>query len=242
MSDNKESSENLSDEIDIDEKSELQVLLERVKELEAEMYKARSEARAAWSRTRAARALLFVPIGDRRYKKEYIPHYYWNLWYRVLVFIRKLRERLPLPIYYWQVRFMYDSPDLRKQYDLMFAAHVIYDHNEVPKLFMEKFHYWLLKKRYRYELYYFKSALWEIRDGNKYYWEEYAQAYLDKWYLEPHPQLKRMYHGVSADEYEEIDEYDTAFRQGLTRSDDARYAARVRWSKQKSNSKSKTRS
>jgi hypothetical protein len=194
------------------------------------------EFKAFWNDVLYRMPRFNFPIAGGGYKSEYLPRVRWKLTGWLYTEMLVLRLKLGIPVYYWQTRYIYD-PYLRKRYDLMFAAHVIYDHDGVPDSFIERVHYRLLKLRYGQELDYFREALWLVKNGEKVYFEEYAQAYVDKWIIKPYAEMTTLYHGLAPLDFFEFRDYEEYYLNKRLRSAYAKRAAQVRWEKEKSEPK-----
>lgn len=184
-----------------------------------------------WENELANMPLLMIPLtGSTEFHKEYVPglnHRWMDLLHMHYLL---LRMRFNRPIYYWHIRSL-KNPIQRKRYDLMFAAHVITEHDGEATDKVERKHYKRVQSRYGAELDYFKPVFEAHRAGERAYWDTYAQAYADMWIRESFPGLKVLFHGMSLPEFIEYREYEDDYLKRELKRLLAQNAARSRWTK-----------
>lgn len=141
-----------------------------------------------------------------------------------------LRNKLGLNIYYWQTRHLYTAY-VRKNLDMMFAAHVLQEHDGKPEHSTERKHYIRLLKKYGNEITYFEPLIREMKVGSDRYLDGYLRVYKEKWLNQPFPEMVMLYHGVSFRDYLDFTDYEHMFLNKKRKELKARAAAHKRWDK-----------
>lgn len=190
-----------------------------------------AEYDAYWLSELANLPRLSIPsTNSSEFIQEHIPSLNNKWWDKLLMKYLLLRMKYNRPIYYWHTRFM-KSPYERKRYDLMFAAHVLCEHDGLPEDKTELRHYKWLKQRYGAELDYFTPVFERNKEGKHAYWDTYAQAYVDMWIRPIYPELKMLFHGMTAEDFLDYREYESYHLKKEIKKKIASNAAKHRWLK-----------